>query len=239
MTFAIHLYPIKMIESTTIYRFDPTVPKVPTDGVPPLGAGAYDRGGSVPKVPTAGTFGTPIPVYIMIPKGPVGHRYFHRILSLRSIRKLIIRSIHSSPQSRDSSRAGGTYGVVSLSTALRQSQQNQRFNESELVIKRLSKIEGLGRSTIARYLNYMGLTPSTRIRDLTKYQEDRLYDDLDKWLKSCNLLIGSAHREAKSSQLQKLRAIQSYRGLRNAKGLPARGQNTKSNGRTKRKLRIK
>ena len=192
MTFAIHLYPIKMIESTTIYRFAP-------------------KGGS------EGTFGT---------------------LSYITIRKQIIRSIHSSPF-LFKSRAGGAYGIVSLSTALRQSQQNQRFNESELVIKRLLKIEGLGRSTIARYLNYMGLTPSIRIRDLTKYQENRLYDDLDKWLKSCNLLIGSAHREAKSSQLQKLRSIQSYRGLRNAKGLPARGQNTKGNGRTKRKLRIK
>jgi small subunit ribosomal protein S13 len=155
------------------------------------------------------------------------------------------RSIHSSRFLR---KGGSILSQESaLSTALRQSQQSQRGTPSgnisngeafELVITNLSKIRGLGRSVVRRYLNYVGLSPSTRIRDLTNYQENRLYQDFDKWLISCNLLIGNNHKEAKSESLQKLRSIQTYRGIRNAKGLPVRGQKTKSNGRTKRKLRI-
>ena len=155
------------------------------------------------------------------------------------------RSIHSSRFLR---KGGSILSQESaLSTALRQSQQSQRGTPSgnisngeafELVITNLSKIRGLGRSVVRRYLNYVGLSPSTRIRDLTNYQENRLYQDFDKWLISCNLLIGNNHKEAKSENLQKLRSIQTYRGIRNAKGLPVRGQKTKSNGRTKRKLRI-
>lgn len=174
-----------------------------------------------------------------------------------SLQKQPHRSIHSSHSSRflsncinmrQSSKGGSILSQESaLSTALRQSQQSQRGTPSgnisngeafELVITNLSKIRGLGRSVVRRYLNYVGLSPSTRIRDLTNYQENRLYQDFDKWLISCNLLIGNNHKEAKSENLQKLRSIQTYRGIRNAKGLPVRGQKTKSNGRTKRKLRI-
>jgi small subunit ribosomal protein S13 len=142
---------------------------------------------------------------------------------------------------------GGISQESALSTALRQSQQGQRGTRSgnisngeafELVITNLSKIRGLGRSVVRRYLNYVGLSPSTRIRDLTNHQENRLYQDFDKWLTSCNFVIGNNHKEAKNDNLQKLRSIQTYRGIRNAKGLPVRGQKTKSNGRTKRKLRI-
>ena len=117
---------------------------------------------------------------------------------------------------------GGISQESALSTALRQSQQGQRGTRSgnisngeafELVITNLSKIRGLGRSVVRRYLNYVGLSPSTRIRDLTNHQENRLYQDFDKWLTSCSFVIGNNHKEAKNDNLQKLRSIQTYREL--------------------------
>ena len=126
-----------------------------------------------------------------------------------------------------------------LFTALRQSGQGMhQLDSSELVIDHFSKIEGLGKSTIRKYLDYLGFRSSIRIKDLNQFQKTRLYQHLNDWIESRNILIGNNHLNFKQSQLQKLRSIQSYRGIRNAKGLPVRGQKTKSNARTKRKLRI-
>jgi hypothetical protein len=69
-----------------------------------------------------------------------------------------------------------------LFTALRQSGQGQgmhQLDSSELVIDHFSKIEGLGKSTIRKYLDYLGFRSSIRIKDLNQFQKTRLYQHLN------------------------------------------------------------
>ena len=66
-----------------------------------------------------------------------------------------------------------------LFTALRQSGQSSQLDSSELVIDHFSKIEGLGKSTIKKYLNYLGFRSSMRIKDLDQFQKARLYQQFN------------------------------------------------------------
>jgi len=92
----------------------------------------------------------------------------------------------------------------------------------------LTYIYGIGRSTSNQLLHKVGIDPDTYIRDLTEDEVAKLRDAIDDGL----TVEGDLRRE-RSQDIKRLQDIACYRGLRHRRGLPVRGQNTKTNARTR------
>ena len=93
----------------------------------------------------------------------------------------------------------------------------------------LTYIYGIGRTTSDRILDKAGVDPSTRVRDLTDEEVDRIrvaIEDLDV------MVEGDLRRDI-AMNIKRLQEIGCYRGIRHRRGLPVRGQNTKNNARTR------
>lgn len=92
----------------------------------------------------------------------------------------------------------------------------------------LSYIYGLGLTTSKEVLAKSGINPDTRVRDLTEEEITKLREVIDRDYK----VEGDLRRE-ESMNVKRLIEIGSYRGLRHRRGLPVRGQRTKTNARTR------
>jgi small subunit ribosomal protein S13 len=92
----------------------------------------------------------------------------------------------------------------------------------------LTYIYGVGRPTSNELLAKLGISPDTYVRDLTDDEIAKLRDIID----SEYMVEGDLRRE-RSQAIKRLMEIGSYRGLRHRRGLPVRGQNTKTNARTR------
>ena len=92
----------------------------------------------------------------------------------------------------------------------------------------LTYVYGIGRSTSNEMLAQLGISPDTYVRDLTEDEVSRLRDIID----SDYTVEGDLRRE-RSQNVKRLMEIGSYRGLRHRRGLPVRGQKTKTNARTR------
>jgi small subunit ribosomal protein S13 len=92
----------------------------------------------------------------------------------------------------------------------------------------LTYIYGIGRSTSNRLLSEVGVEPDRKVRDLTEEEVVKLRDLIDSGM----TVEGDLRRE-RSQNIKRLQEIGSYRGLRHRRGLPVRGQNTKTNARTR------
>lgn len=92
----------------------------------------------------------------------------------------------------------------------------------------LTYIYGIGRSTSNKILSEVEVSPETYIRDLTEDEISRLRDEIDRAL----TVEGDLRRE-RSQDIKRLQEIACYRGLRHRRGLPVRGQKTKTNARTR------
>jgi small subunit ribosomal protein S13 len=92
----------------------------------------------------------------------------------------------------------------------------------------LTYIYGLGRPSSNEVLAKLGISPDTYVRDLTDDEIAKLRDLID----SEYLVEGDLRRE-RSQAVKRLMEIGCYRGLRHRRGLPVRGQNTKTNARTR------
>ena len=92
----------------------------------------------------------------------------------------------------------------------------------------LTYIYGIGKSTSQKLLAMTGVNPDTRVRDLTEDEITRLRDAIDKNVK----VEGDLRREV-ALNIKRLIEIGCYRGIRHRKGLPVRGQRTKTNARTR------
>jgi small subunit ribosomal protein S13 len=92
----------------------------------------------------------------------------------------------------------------------------------------LTYIYGVGRSTSNKILTEVGVDPDTYIRDLTEDEVSRLRDAIDE-----NLTVEGDLRRERSQDIKRLQDIGCYRGLRHRRGLPVRGQKTKTNARTR------
>jgi small subunit ribosomal protein S13 len=92
----------------------------------------------------------------------------------------------------------------------------------------LTYIFGIGRSTANRILSQVGVSPDTYVRDLTEDEVGKLRDAIDEQL----TVEGDLRRET-SQDIKRLQEIGCYRGLRHRRGLPVRGQKTKTNARTR------
>ncbi|MBA2277016.1 MAG: 30S ribosomal protein S13 [Chloroflexia bacterium] len=93
----------------------------------------------------------------------------------------------------------------------------------------LTYIFGVGLHTSQRLLGRTGVNPDTRVRDLTDDEVNRLRDIIDKEMR----VEGDLRREV-SMNIKRLMDIGSYRGLRHRRGMPVRGQRTRTNARTRR-----
>jgi small subunit ribosomal protein S13 len=92
----------------------------------------------------------------------------------------------------------------------------------------LTYIYGIGRSTSNELLSQVGVSPDTYVRDLTEDEVGRLRDAIDR-----DVMVEGDLRRERSQDIKRLMEIGSYRGLRHRRGLPVRGQNTKTNARTR------
>lgn len=92
----------------------------------------------------------------------------------------------------------------------------------------LTYIFGIGRKSAIKILNETGISSETRVRDLTEDEVSKLRDYIDKSIK----VEGDLRREV-ALNIKRLIEIGSYRGIRHRRGLPVRGQKTKTNARTR------
>ncbi len=92
----------------------------------------------------------------------------------------------------------------------------------------LTYIYGIGRSTSQRLLTDLNIDEDTYVRDLTDDEVARLRDIIDR-----ELAVEGDLRRERSQNIKRLMEIGSYRGLRHRRGLPVRGQKTKTNARTR------
>ncbi|WP_249010380.1 30S ribosomal protein S13 [Conexibacter sp. DBS9H8] len=92
----------------------------------------------------------------------------------------------------------------------------------------LTYIFGIGRPTSGKLLSELGIEPDRKVRDLTEDEVVRLRDLIDN-----SLVVEGDLRRERSQNIKRLQEIGCYRGLRHRRGLPVRGQNTKTNARTR------
>ena len=92
----------------------------------------------------------------------------------------------------------------------------------------LTYIYGIGRASSVKILEKANVNPDTRVRDLTDEEVGRIRDAIDEAVTvECDL------RREIAMNIKRLQEIGCYRGVRHRKGLPVRGQKTKTNARTR------
>ncbi|HBT20945.1 MAG TPA: 30S ribosomal protein S13 [Peptococcaceae bacterium] len=92
----------------------------------------------------------------------------------------------------------------------------------------LTYIFGIGRSRAEEIVKATGINPDTRVRDLTEEEITKLRDYIDK-----NYTVEGDLRREIAMNIKRLMEIGCYRGLRHRRGLPVRGQRTRTNARTR------
>lgn len=93
----------------------------------------------------------------------------------------------------------------------------------------LTYIYGIGRTSGRQIVEVAGVAPETRVKDLTEAEINRLREVIEK----NHRVEGDLRREV-DMNIKRLIEIGSYRGLRHRRGLPVRGQRTRTNARTRR-----
>ena len=92
----------------------------------------------------------------------------------------------------------------------------------------LTYVFGIGRTSAKNILKETGIDPNTRVKDLTESEETALRDCINK-----NYTVEGDLRRTVALDIKRLTEIGSYRGLRHRRGLPVRGQRSKTNARTR------
>lgn len=92
----------------------------------------------------------------------------------------------------------------------------------------LTYILGIGRSSSQKILVAAGINPDTRVKDLTEEEVAKLRAIIDK-----NYVVEGDLRRDVSMNIKRLMDLGCYRGIRHRRGLPVRGQKTKTNARTR------
>ncbi|WDC83154.1 30S ribosomal protein S13 [Caloramator sp. mosi_1] len=92
----------------------------------------------------------------------------------------------------------------------------------------LTYIYGIGRPSANKILEATGVNPDTRVKDLSEEDVNKLREYIDK-----NFVVEGDLRREVALNIKRLMEIGCYRGLRHRRGLPVRGQRTKTNARTR------
>ena len=93
----------------------------------------------------------------------------------------------------------------------------------------LTYIYGIGRPTADKILAASGVNPDTRVRDITDDEVKKISETIE----SMGILVEGDLRREIALNIKRLQEIGCYRGIRHRKGLPVRGQKTKTNARTR------
>lgn len=100
------------------------------------------------------------------------------------------------------------------------------------VVISLTYIFGIGKTTSEKILDSTSINPSKRVKDLDEAELTRLRDFIDR-----NYVVEGDLRREVNMNIKRLIEIGSYRGMRHRRNLPARGQRTRTNARTRRGVR--
>ncbi|MCL2124924.1 MAG: 30S ribosomal protein S13 [Oscillospiraceae bacterium] len=92
----------------------------------------------------------------------------------------------------------------------------------------LTYVYGIGRTSAKKILEETGINPDTRVKNLTETEEAALRECIDK-----NYIVEGDLRRTVALDIKRLTEIGSYRGMRHRRGLPVRGQRSKTNARTR------
>jgi small subunit ribosomal protein S13 len=97
----------------------------------------------------------------------------------------------------------------------------------------LTYIFGIGLTTSKKILDQTKISPDTRVKDLTETELEKIREFIGKTVR----VEGDLKMEV-SQNIKRLKEVSSYRGVRHTRGLPVRGQRTKTNARTKRGRKV-
>ena len=92
----------------------------------------------------------------------------------------------------------------------------------------LTYVYGIGRTSANKILEMTGINPDTRVKDLTEEEESKLRECIDH-----HFIVEGDLRRSVALDIKRLTEIGCYRGIRHRKGLPVRGQRSKTNARTR------
>jgi small subunit ribosomal protein S13 len=92
----------------------------------------------------------------------------------------------------------------------------------------LTYVYGIGRSTSNKILSAVRIDPDTHVKDLTEDEEIRLRGYIEE-----NLMVEGDLRRDRGQNIKRLMEIGCYRGIRHRRGMPVRGQRTKTNARVR------
>lgn len=102
------------------------------------------------------------------------------------------------------------------------------------VVIALTYIHGIGETTAEKVVKMANVNPDTRVKDLTDEEVGRLRQVIDRLSSSKDILIEGDLRREVAMNIKRLVEIGTYRGLRHRRGLPVRGQRTRTNARSRR-----
>jgi small subunit ribosomal protein S13 len=102
------------------------------------------------------------------------------------------------------------------------------------VVIALTYIAGIGDSTAQKLVKMANINPDTRAKDLSEEEVGRLRQIIDRLATAKEILIEGDLRREVATNIKRLTEIGSYRGQRHRRGLPVRGQRTRTNARSRR-----
>lgn len=92
----------------------------------------------------------------------------------------------------------------------------------------LTYVFGIGRTSAKKIIETTGINPDTRVKNLTEAEETALREAIDK-----DFMVEGDRRRTVALDIKRLTEIGCYRGMRHRRGLPVRGQRSKTNARTR------
>lgn len=98
----------------------------------------------------------------------------------------------------------------------------------------LTYIHGIGRTTSEKLLKMANVSPDTRVKELSDEEVGRLRQIIERLSSDKEILVEGDLRREVAMNIKRLQEIGTYRGMRHRRGLPTRGQRTRTNGRARR-----
>ena len=102
------------------------------------------------------------------------------------------------------------------------------------VVISLTYIHGIGRTTAAKIVKMANANPETRVKDLSDEEVGRVRQVIDRMSSEKEILVEGDLRREVAMNIKRLTESGTYRGLRHRRGLPVRGQRTRTNARSRR-----
>jgi len=102
------------------------------------------------------------------------------------------------------------------------------------VVISLTYIHGIGRTTSERLLKMANVSPDTRVKELSDEEVGRLRQIIERLSSDKEIMVEGDLRREVAMNIKRLQEIGTYRGMRHRRGLPTRGQRTRTNGRARR-----